>query len=71
MMQMIPRGKTLEIGNITHFTLEEGGEWRSIGEDRTDNWRKCAFAVRFESGDIWDPIAGWREPLPESYFRKQ
>jgi hypothetical protein len=46
-------------------TLKEGGEWhpfpldRQIVSDAAPNG-PAVHAIKFENGDIWDAMSGWR-----------
>ncbi len=46
-------------GRVTHFTLHESGEWFIALPSQ--NWQDRGFAFKFQNGDIWDPVVGWRK----------
>jgi hypothetical protein len=52
----------LAIGKATHFTLREDGEWHqwNPSNGRPVSQTGVVFAVKFESGWIWDQLVGWR-----------
>jgi hypothetical protein len=44
---------------ITHYTVEEGGEFYPAATIV----HKEFFALRFADGSVWDRVVGWRGPL--------
>jgi hypothetical protein len=50
---------------VVAVTGTEGGEWFPVeGIDMdgpVSSMRDHVFALKYENGEIWDPITGWRE----------
>ena len=53
-----PRAGMTDRGRITHYTTEEGDAWWPLAPGCNTSFG--IFAIKFENGDIWDPIVGWR-----------
>ena len=52
---------------ITHILQKEGGKWETFGgaaEWTRNGFTRAGFtdyAYRFDNGDIWDKVNGWRD----------
>lgn len=54
---------------ITHTQRKEGGQWKPY--TGVCDWEKEEFtglidnshAYKFDNGDIWDKVGGWRDPM--------
>lgn len=44
--------------NPTHFTCEDGGPWNAWG---VHGYPVRVHAIRFDTGDVWDFVNGWRD----------
>lgn len=57
-----PEHPSLSVGEATHITYREGGDWYEWYPNKTGLNRGLIFSVKFDSGWIWDAIVGWRKP---------
>ena len=49
------------LGPITHYTIEEGGQWFALYHDLRDmGWQNEVYALKFIDGSIWDCVKGFR-----------
>lgn len=53
----------VKVGPATHFSTTEGGRWYDWEPSKSPvSETGVVFAIKFQSGWIWDSLVGWRSP---------